>query len=110
MVHISVLNTILAAMKQLKSQSYMHDCWLWLWCLAWGTSRNRYGSAFKSKRSTIEKKRYFLPSSKDRVMYQGNDSREFWVRAEDRNKHTALYDELGLPEYEAIEAFKRFDY
>jgi hypothetical protein len=38
-------------------------------------------------------------------MYQGNDSREFWVRAEDRNKHTArLYDELGLPEYEAIEA------
>jgi hypothetical protein len=30
-------------------------------------------------------------------MYQGNDSREFWVRAED-NKHTArLYDELGLP-------------
>jgi hypothetical protein len=31
-------------------------------------------------------------------MYQGNDSREFWVRAEDRNKHTArLYDELGLP-------------
>jgi glucosamine-6-phosphate deaminase len=76
-----------------------------------GTSRNRYGSAFKSKRSTIENA-IFLPSvSKDRVMYQGNDSREFWVRAEDRNKHTArLYDELGLPEYEAIEAFKRFDY
>jgi glucosamine-6-phosphate deaminase len=23
------LNTILAAMKQLKSQSYMHDCWLY---------------------------------------------------------------------------------
>jgi glucosamine-6-phosphate deaminase len=75
-----------------------------------GTSRNRYGSAFKSKRSTIEKKRYFYhQSQKDRVMYQGNDSREFWVRAEDRNKHTRLYDELGLPEYEAIEAFKRFD-
>jgi hypothetical protein len=76
-----------------------------------GTSRNRYGSAFKSKRS-IEKKRYFFTISlKDRVMYQGNDSREFWVRAEDRNKHTArLYDELGLTEYEAIEAFKRFDY
>jgi hypothetical protein len=75
-----------------------------------GTSRNRYGSAFKSKRSPIEKKRYFLPSvSKDRVMYQGNDSREFWVRAEDRNKHTARLYELGL-QYEAIEAFKRFDY
>jgi hypothetical protein len=34
-------------------------------------------------------------------MYQGNDSREF-LRAEDRI--TYLYDELGLPEYEAIEA------
>jgi glucosamine-6-phosphate deaminase len=44
-------------------------------------------------------------------MFQGNDSREFWVRAEDRNKSTAkLYDNLGLAEYEAIEAFKRFDY
>jgi glucosamine-6-phosphate deaminase len=28
------LNTILA-MKQLKSQSYMHDCWLWLYRGAW---------------------------------------------------------------------------
>jgi hypothetical protein len=50
-------------------------------------------------------------SQKDRVMFQGNDSREFWVRAEDRNKNTAkLYDNLGLAEYEAIEAFKRFEY
>ena len=45
------------------------------------------------------------------IMFNVNDSREFWVRAEDRNKHAAkLYDELGLAEYEAIEAFKRFDY
>ncbi|MGL5111031.1 MAG: glucosamine-6-phosphate deaminase, partial [Flavobacterium sp.] len=53
----------------------------------------------------------FHQSQKDRVMFQGNDSREFWVRAEDRNKATAkLYDDLGLAEYEAIEAFKRFEY
>jgi glucosamine-6-phosphate deaminase len=44
-------------------------------------------------------------------MFQRNDSREFWVRAEDRNKNTAiLYDELRFAEYVAIEAFKRFDY
>ena len=44
-------------------------------------------------------------------MFQGNDSREFCDKAEDRNKSTAkLYDELGLAEYEAIEAFKRFVY
>ena len=34
------------------------------------------------------------------------DVREFWERAEDRNRNTAqLFDKLGLPEYQAIEAF-----
>lgn len=47
----------------------------------------------------------------DRVMFQGNDSREFWIRAEDGNKHTSkLYNDLGLAEYVAIEVFKRFEY
>ena len=32
--------------------------------------------------------------------------REFWKRAEDRNRDTAqLYDKLGLAEYEAIKGF-----
>ena len=32
--------------------------------------------------------------------------REFWKRAEDRNRDTAqLFDKLGLAEYEAIEGF-----
>ena len=36
----------------------------------------------------------------------GEDQREFWQRAEDRNKDTArTYDRLGLPEYYAMEAF-----
>jgi len=50
-------------------------------------------------------------SQKDRAMFPGPyDSREFWQRAEDRNRHTArLYDKLGLPEYHGIEAFKRHD-
>jgi glucosamine-6-phosphate deaminase len=83
----SLLEYYFSCNETIKTQSYMHDCWLWLYRGAWheGTSRNRYGSAFKSKRSTIEKKRYFYhQSQKDRVMYQGNDSREFWVRAEDQ--------------------------
>ena len=51
----------------------------------------------------------FHQSQKDKVMFQGNDEREFWLRAEERNKKTAkLYNKLGLAEYEAIEGFKRF--
>ena len=51
-------------------------------------------------------------SQKDRALFPGaTDTREFWERAEDRNRDTArLYDKLGLPEYEAIEGFVRSTY
>ena len=44
-------------------------------------------------------------SQKDRAMFPGgSDRREFWQRAEDRNRHTArVYDRLGLPEFYALE-------
>jgi glucosamine-6-phosphate deaminase len=50
-------------------------------------------------------------SQKDRAMFPGGiDRREFWQRAEDRNRHTAkVYDELGLPEFYALEGFVRWD-
>jgi glucosamine-6-phosphate deaminase len=46
-------------------------------------------------------------SQKDRAMFPGAiDQREFWQRAEDRNRDTArLYDRLGLPEFYALEGF-----
>jgi glucosamine-6-phosphate deaminase len=46
-------------------------------------------------------------SQKDRAMFPGGtDKREFWQRAEDRNRETArTYDKLGLPEFYALEAF-----
>jgi glucosamine-6-phosphate deaminase len=46
-------------------------------------------------------------SQKDRAMFPGSlDSREFWQRAEERNRHTArVYDQLGLPEFYALEGF-----
>ncbi len=49
-------------------------------------------------------------SQKDRAMFPGGtDRREFWQRAEDRNLGTArVYDQLGLPEYYALEAFVRW--
>jgi glucosamine-6-phosphate deaminase len=49
-------------------------------------------------------------SQKDRALFPGPDPREFWQRAEDRNRATArVYDELGLAEYEAIEGFVRWN-
>jgi glucosamine-6-phosphate deaminase len=48
-------------------------------------------------------------SQKDAPLFPGADKREFWVRAEDRTKHTAaIYNQLGLPEFYAVEAFVRY--
>ncbi len=45
-----------------------------------------------------------------RVMENKPGDREFWQRAEHRNRNTAIqYDKLGLAEYEAMEAFVRWD-
>ncbi|NQV78593.1 MAG: glucosamine-6-phosphate deaminase, partial [Lutibacter sp.] len=52
---------------------------------------------------------FFHQSQKDGVMFQGGDLREFWMRAEDRNTTTAQkYNELGLADYAAMEAFVRW--
>ncbi len=49
---------------------------------------------------------YKHQSQKDRPVFPGDDAREFWMRAEDRNRETARwYNQLGLAEYEAMEAF-----
>ena len=113
--HEVCLNAIFAALKKLKPEPYMNDCWLWLYRGAWHEwDVHEIDMAVPLSPDEVTLKRaaiLYHQSQKDRVMFQGNDSREFWVRAEDRNKHTAkLYDDLGLAEYEAIEAFKRFEY
>jgi glucosamine-6-phosphate deaminase len=49
-------------------------------------------------------------SQKDRALFPGTDQREFWQRAQDRNRNTAdVYNQLGLPEYFAIEGFVRWN-
>lgn len=48
-------------------------------------------------------------SQKDSALFPGSDPREFWQRAEDRNTGTAAgYNQIGLPEYFAMEAFVRW--
>ena len=48
-------------------------------------------------------------SQKDKALFPGSDPREFWQRAEDRNKGTAdKYNQIGLPEFFALEAFTRW--
>lgn len=58
----------------------------------------------RTKRRAI----FMHQSQKDRPPFPGQDEREFWVRAEERNRETAaIYRSLGLAEYEAMEAFRQ---
>jgi glucosamine-6-phosphate deaminase len=63
-----------------------------------------------SPQELIKKRKaiFMHQSQKDRPPFPGEDEREFWQRAEDRNRDTArTYRSLGLAEYEAMEAFAR---
>jgi glucosamine-6-phosphate deaminase len=111
--HRVCLDIVFSAIKSLKNESFMKDCWLWLYRGAWHEWEiDEIDMAVPMSPDQVLRKRkaiFYHQSQKDGVMFQGNDFREFWVRAEERNAHTAKkYKELGLSDYAAIEAFKRY--
>ncbi|MDG3583901.1 glucosamine-6-phosphate deaminase [Galbibacter pacificus] len=113
--HKVCLDAVFKAMAELKSEPFMNDCWLWLYRGAWHEWEiHEIDMAVPMSPDQVLRKRkaiFFHQTQKDGVLFQGEDLREFWVRAEDRNKKTAQhYRDLGLADYAAIEAFKRFDY
>jgi len=113
--HRVCLEIIFKAIKSLKKESFMKNCWVWLYRGAWHEWETyEIDMAVPMSPDQVLRKRnaiFYHQSQKDGVMYQGNDQREFWVRAEHRNAETAKkYRNLGLSDYEAIEAFKRYHF
>ncbi len=111
--HKVCLNALLGALEKLRSKPFMNDCWVWLYRGAWlEWETYEIDMAVPMSPDQVLKKRhaiFYHQSQKDGVMFQGDDSREFWVRVEDRNRLTAKkYHNLGLADYAAIEAFKRY--
>ncbi|PCI06608.1 MAG: glucosamine-6-phosphate deaminase [Flavobacteriaceae bacterium] len=113
--HKVCLDAIFAALENLKHNDYMDDCWVWLYRGAWHEwDIHQIEMAVPMSPDQVLKKRkaiFYHQSQKDGVMFQGNDTREFWVRAEERNNDTAQkYNVLGLADYAALEAFKRYHF
>ncbi len=111
--HRVCLDAIFRAIEQLKEQVWMKQCYVWLYRGAWQEWEiEQIDMAVPLSPDELMRKRRAIfkhQSQKDRPLFPGHDSREFWQRAEARNRETArLYDLLGLPEYEALEAFKRY--
>ncbi|PBJ08325.1 Glucosamine-6-phosphate deaminase 1 [Flavobacterium sp. ACN6] len=113
--HKVCLDSLFEALKRLKHKSFMDECWVWLYRGAWHEWESyQIDMAVPMSPDQVLKKRhaiFYHQSQKDGVMFQGDDSREFWVRVEDRNRLTAeKYHNLGLADYSAIEAFKRYHF
>lgn len=113
--HRVCLDAIFQAVDQLKEEEWMKDCWVWLYRGAWQEwELENIEMAVPISPDELMKKRRAIfkhQSQKDRPLFPGHDSREFWQRAEQRNRGTAAdYDALGLAEYEAMEAFKRYHF
>lgn len=111
--HRVCLDSLFMALEKLKPKKFMDDCWVWLYRGAWHEWETyEIDMAVPMSPDQVLKKRhaiFYHQSQKDGVMFQGDDSREFWVRVEDRNKLTAQkYNDLGLADYAAIEAFRRY--
>ncbi len=114
--HIVCFNVILAALAELKeTEDWVKDCWLWMYRGAWFEfATHEIEMAVPLSPDEVMRKRMAIfkhQSQKDPAVFPGEDAREFWVRAEDRNRETAeSYDRLGFAEYAAMEAFKRYHF
>jgi glucosamine-6-phosphate deaminase len=113
--HRICLNILFDSINQLKSESFMNDCWVWLYRGAWQEFEvHEIEMAVPMSPDQVLRKRkaiFYHQSQKDSVMFQGSDDREFWVRAEDRNRLSAKrYRDLGLSDYQAMELFQRYNF
>jgi glucosamine-6-phosphate deaminase len=111
--HRTCLTAIFRGIERVRDQPWHADCELWMYRGAWQEwTPEQIEMAVPLSPDELERKRMAIfkhESQKDKALFPGNDPREFWQRAEDRNRATAqLYDQLGLAEYEAIEGFVKW--
>nr|WP_298999321.1 glucosamine-6-phosphate deaminase [uncultured Allomuricauda sp.] len=115
--HRVCLEIIYQAIDLLKKnrEDWINNCYVWLYRGAWQeweVADMEMTVPIGPKDMARKKNAIFKhQSQKDSAMFPGNDEREFWQRAEQRNKETAnRYNALGMAEYEAMEGFVRYHF
>lgn len=111
--HRVCTDAVFAAIDELKGEPWLEDCRIWMYRGAWAEWEIDHiemvvpisPEELRVKRNSILKHQ----SQMENAPFLGDDDRLFWQRAEERNRATAaLYEELGLASYEAMEAFVRY--
>jgi len=108
--HRVCIEAVLGALEVVKEDEWLKECHMWLYRGAWMEwDLGMVDMAVPLSPDELIKKRHAIyrhVSQKDIVPFPGSDTREFWQRAEERTQNTAaLYDKLGMAEYQAIEVF-----
>jgi glucosamine-6-phosphate deaminase len=110
--HRTCAEAIYEAVRRVRRRGQNFEVWLYRG--AWEEwEPHQIEMAVPLSPETVERKKLAIfrhQSQKDKAMFPGGrDKREFWQRAEERNRSTATaYDSLGLPEFYALEAFVRW--
>ncbi len=110
--HRVCIEAVLAALDIVHDEPWVKECRMWLYRGAWQEwDLDMVDMAVPLSPDEVLQKRHAIyrhVSQKDVVPFPGEDKREFWQRAEERNQNTArVYDHLGMAEYQAIEVFVR---
>ncbi len=102
---------VIEVLAQLEREGYSPEVWMYRGAWQEYEPHEMDRAVPLSPEIVLKKKQAILrhESQKDGAMFMGGDDREFWMRAEDRTKQTAkIYNDLGLPEFFALEGFVRY--
>lgn len=111
--HRICLHALREALALSAQETWLAEVELWLYRGAWAEWEiDEIDLAVPLSPQEVMRRRRAIfrhETQKDQALFPGDDRREFWQRTEDRSRRLAeSYNTLGLAEYEAIEAFKRY--
>jgi glucosamine-6-phosphate deaminase len=111
--HRLCLRALSDALADAIGEPWLDEMELWLYRGAWAEwEADEIDMAVPlSPQEVLRRRRAIFrhETQKDQALFLGDDRREFWQRTEDRSRRLAeVYNALGLAEYEAIEAFRRY--
>ncbi len=108
--HRTSLEALLSALETTAGEAWREECHLWLYRGSWTEWEvSQVDMAVPLSPDELTKKRNAIYRHlSQKAAFSDPDVTAAWQRAEERNRQTAaLYDLLGMPEYQAIEVFVR---
>ena len=111
--HRLCLRVLREALARAAGEPWLQEAELWLYRGAWAEwPLAEIDMALPLSPVEVLRRRRAIfrhQTQKDQSLFIGKERSEFWERSEDRGRRLAqAYNSLGLAEYEAIEAFKRY--